>query len=394
LKTLFPPLLKALKNYASSGRELKAIVGFDGYVDKIQKVLKSKTEKQSVYYDSITEIGNYLTTLSGTNGQIEIRNLEYKLAGNAPIMANALGALGIKNTCIGTMGYPDLHNVFEEMHANCDVISIAEPAQTNVMQFGDGKLIFSEVSTFEQLSWTYVSAIAGMENLTRCIYESQLVSFVNWANINYSTDIWQGILEDIIIKLSPTISEKEMSIFFRSTKNNPEDGGNGMRHKNFFFDLGNASERSKEEFRTAFSVISRYRPYGKTTLGINEKVARIIYQLFDGVEQETVDLQAIGRFIFDKMTVHQVLIYADERAVVATQKQIFEVTGRMISEQRAFSGASDNLNAGFCLGLVLDLSVEQTMLLGMANVGSYITNGVSPETSELISYLEAWSTEI
>jgi hypothetical protein len=394
LKTLFTSLIKALNIYQKSGQNVKAIVGFDGYVDKIQKVVRSKSGSQSVYYNTITEIADHVATLAGVSGQVEIRNLELKLGGNAPIMANSLGALGIKNTCIGTMGYPDLNNVFEEMHPNCQVVSIAEPAQTNAMEFDDGKLIFSEVSTFEQLTWTYVAAVTGMENLTKWIYESQLISFVDWANLNYCTDIWEGILGDIVVKLNPSPDEKEIGRYYEVNKRIADEEGSGMRHKNFFFDLCDPSKRSKEEILAALSVINRYKPYGKVTLGMNENEARKVYKALDGENDNIADLQIVARYIFDKMTVHQVLIHPTERSIVATQRQIFEISGRLVPEPRILTGGGDNLNAGFCLGLVLDLPVEQTMLLGMANSGTYITNGASPDVSELVEYLEMWEKEV
>ena len=394
MKTLITPLIKALRNYQESGREFKALVGFDGYVDKIQKVVKSKNGTSSVYYDTITQIADHVATLAGVSGQIEIRNLELKLGGNAPIMANALGALGIKNTCIGTMGYPDLHNVFEEMSPNCEVISIAEPAQTNALEFNDGKIIFSEVSTFEQLTWTYVAAIAGIDNLTKWIYESQLIAFVDWANLNHCTDIWQGILDDIIVNLNPAPSEKEQNAFYFSSKNLFKGDSNGMRHKNFFFDLCDPSKRSKEEILAALAVINRYKPYGKVTLGINENEARKVYLALGGENLELSDLQTITNYIFSKMSVHQVLVHPTDRSIIGTKNGVFEVKGRLVPEPRIVTGGGDNLNAGFCLGLVLDLPINQTMLLGMANSGAYIANGVSPDIDDLIRYLEVWAGEI
>jgi hypothetical protein len=394
LKTLITSLIKALRNYQESGREFKALVGFDGYVDKIQKVVRSKNGTTSVYYDTITQIADHVATLAGVSGQIEIRNLELKLGGNAPIMANSLGALGIKNTCIGTMGYPDLNNVFEEMNPNCEVISIAEPAQTNAMEFNDGKLIFSEVSTFEQLTWTYVSAVAGVDNLTRWIYESQLVSFVDWANLNHCTDIWQGILEDIIANLNPSPSDKERNPFYFSSRNITKGDSNGMRHKNYFFDLCDPSKRSKEEIVAALDIVSRYKPFGKVTLGMNENEARKVYNALDGEQMESTDLQEITKYIYDKITVHQVLVHPTDRSIICNKNGVFEVKGRLVPEPRILTGGGDNLNAGFCLGLLMDLPVQQVMLLGMANSGAYITNGTSPEIDDLINYLEVWSGEI
>ena len=376
---------------------------------KLKKVVKSKNGTSSVYYDTITQIADHVATLAGVSGQIEIRNLELKLGGNAPIMANALGALGIKNTCIGTMGYPDLHNVFEEMNPNCEVISIAEPAQTNALEFNDGKIIFSEVSTFEQLTWTYVAAIAGIDNLTKWIYESQLIAFVDWANLNHCTDIWQGILEDIIVNLNPAPSEKEQNAFYFSSKNISNNDSNGMRHKNFFFDLCDPSKRSKEEILAALAVINRYKPYGKVTLGINENEARKVYTALDGAaldsaaldsaaldreNLESSDLQAITNYIFNKMSVHQILVHPTDRSIIGTKNGVFEVKGRLVTEPRILTGGGDNLNAGFCLGMVLDLPINQTMLLGMANSGAYIANGVSPDIDDLIRYLEIWAGEV
>jgi hypothetical protein len=394
LKALITSLIKALRNYEESGREFKALVGFDGYVDKIQKVVRSKSGTTSIYYDTITQIADHVATLAGVSGQIEIRNLELKLGGNAPIMANSLGALCIKNTCIGTMGYPDLNNVFEEMNANCEIISIAEPAQTNALEFNDGKIIFSEVSTFEQLTWTYVSAVAGIDNLTRWIYESQLIAFVDWANLNHCTDIWHGILEDIIVNLNPDPSEKERNAFYFSSKNLTKGDSNGMRHKNFFFDLCDPSKRSKEEILVALSVINRYKPYGRVTLGMNENEARKVYIALDGQNSESSDLQTITAYIFSKISVHQVLVHPTDRSIICNKNGVFEVKGRLVPEPRILTGGGDNLNAGFCLGLLMDLPIQQTMLLGMANSGAYITNGVSPEIGDLIHYLEVWSEEI
>lgn len=394
MKTLITSLIKALRNYQESGREFKALVGFDGYVNKIQKVVRSKNGTTSVYFDTITQIADHVATLAGVSGQIEIRNLELNMGGNAPIMANALGMLCIKNTCIGTMGYPDLNNVFEGMNPNCEVISIAEPAKINALEFNDGKLIFSEVSTFEQITWTYVAAVVGIDKLTKKIYESHLIAFVDWANLNYCTSIWQGFLEDIIINLNPSPAEIEHTVFFRTNKNIPDDEGYGMRHKNFFFDLSDPSKRSKEEIVAALAVINRYKPYGKVTIGLNENEARKIYLALDGENSENTDLQAIIKYIFSKMSVHQVLVHPNDRSLIGTKNGVFEVKGRLVAEPRILTGGGDNLNAGFCLGLMMDLPIQQTMLLGMANSGAYITNGVSPEIEDLIRYLEVWAGEI
>ena len=167
-----------------------------------------------------------------------------------------------------------------------------------------------------------------------------------------------------------------------------------MRHKNFFFDLCDPSKRSKEEILAALAVINRYKPYGKVTLGINENEARKVYATLDGENSESSDLQIITNYIFSKISVHQVLVHPTDRSIIGTKNGVFEVKGRLVPEPRILTGGGDNLNAGFCLGLVLDLPINQTMLLGMANSGAYIANGVSPDIDDLIRYLAVWAGEV
>ena len=194
--------------------------------------------------------------------------------------------------------------------------------------------------------------------------------------------------------MNPSPAEIEHTVFFRNNKNIPHDENYGMRHKNFFFDLCDPSKRSKEEIVAALAVINRYKPYGKVTLGLNENEAKKIYVALEGESVETTDLQSIIKYIFSKMSVHQILVHPTDCSFIGSKSGVFEVKGRLVPEPRILTGGGDNLNAGFCLGLLMDLPIQQAMILGMANSGAYITNGVSPEIEDLISYLEVWNKEI
>ena len=92
----------------------KALVGFDGYVDLIQKAVQFCDKEQKVHYRSLNDIGLHIAAAAGKSAQVELTTLQKKLGGNGPIMANSLASLGIHNYCAGTMGYPLLHEVFSE----------------------------------------------------------------------------------------------------------------------------------------------------------------------------------------------------------------------------------------------------------------------------------------
>jgi uncharacterized protein YneR len=281
------------------------------------------------------------------------------------------------------------------MHPNCELVTIAAPAKTNTLEFSDGKLVFSEESTFEQLTWSYIAALAGIDNIGRWIYESHLVAFANWSNITHSTDIWKGILNDIVMNLAPSSNHKPVHYFnpSKSRTVEDEDEGYGMRYKNFFFDFANLLKRSNDEVLEALEVIKEYSLYGKVTLSLPAKDAIHLYELLGGEYADERELTDIAKWIYDNTHIHQIVISDKHKAVVALKNREITLQGSSSIQERVTTGGCEHLNAGFCLGLLLDLTVEQTTALAMANYELYLINGASPEFEDIVKHLIEWEKE-
>jgi len=54
-------------------------------------------------------------------------------------------------------------------------------------------------------------------------------------------------------------------------------------------------------------------------------------------------------------------------------------------------GAGDRFNAGYCLGLLLDLDAADRLNLGSATAGFFLRNARSAAAPELVSFLHAWA---
>src|SRR5579884_1285074 len=106
---------RKLSAAAASLASIKAVVGFDGFVDEIIAVVDKRHDFQR--FDPITTIdafGRKITLAAGQSSNYELVVKQMKLGGNGPIMANALGSAGMAVTYVGTVGFPSIHPVFQE----------------------------------------------------------------------------------------------------------------------------------------------------------------------------------------------------------------------------------------------------------------------------------------
>jgi sugar/nucleoside kinase (ribokinase family) len=347
-------------------------VGFDGYVDFIQKAVKFNDGSNKTYFHSLNDIGKHIALAAGKSAQIELTTFVKKLGGNAPIMANALATLGAKVSCAGSLGYPVVHDLFSSMHQNCSLLSFAEPGITNALEFEDGKLILSELSAFEQLDFNFIQQRMGAAYLDAALKKSKLIALVDWTNLPLGTSLWKGIFEHL-----RTLHVKD---------------------KIFFFDLCDPAKKSPLEIQEILQVISRFKSMGLCILGMNENEAWKVFYALQGVsysggdEIETLrnhSLQQVAEYIYNAITVDAVLVHPVDRCVVVTADKTLTQTGRIISHPALLTGGGDNLNAGFCYALLNGFDWNDCMQFGMAVSGSYVQHGFSPAISGVISFLEA-----
>ena len=368
-------LLEKLRSLLDQKPQFHAFVGCDGFIDKIQHLVQNKTGQHTTYYESITEFASHLGSLAGKSGQMELVRQDTKLGGNAPILANALASAGVQTTCMGTMGYPQTEPVFRQMHPNCEIMSVGVPAETNAFEFEDGKLMFSELTTFEKLNWTYLENIAGLETIRTAVARSQVVALVDWVNLPQATNIWEGMLEHIV---------------------NPA----GKTSQHFLFDLCDPSKKSASEIREVLQLISHFSEYVHVTFGLNENEAQKVWLALHDLSLDTAehvhilpDLKTIAGYIFSRMQVQTLLIHPTLSCIACTAEGITELPGRWVRNPVILTGGGDNLNAGYCLGLLAGMTLPECLLLGMATSGAYIQNGHSPAITELIDYLTVWEAE-
>jgi len=356
---------KLVQKLKSQKLDQSVMIGFDGYVDSLYAVIHKKSGAEKQFFKDISGFADHIKALSGKSGQVELSLKEIKIGGNAPIMSQAMGALGFQVHCLGTLGFPKIYPVFEDLHANIQVHSLENPGQSDAFEFNDGKLIFSDCGSFDYFNWEKIKERIGIDDLKKIYFDSQLVAAVDWVNLPHASNIWQGLLEEIV---KP----------------------NGPIGKKFFFDLCDPSRKSKVEIREALQIISRYSEFGEVTLGLNENETNIVFDALENLGEKESSTEEKAEAIFDKMTIACLLIHPVNRSFAITQKGIVQVEGKLVEEPKILTGGGDNFNAGYALGCLLELEMEERLLLGMGCSGAYIQNGKSSDLEELEKYLETW----
>ncbi len=349
----------------------KVFVGFDGFVDTIKKAVKQKQNLKTEYYKTLREFSERISAATGKSGQIEMVTQKTKLGGNAPILSNTLGKLGISSFCIGSLGYPERHGVFSTMSERCDVMSVLNPGESDAIEFEDGKMIFSELSVFDHYDWQFIKKKADEEKLRKAVAESNLLAFVDWVNLPHASDIWEGILADII---KPS----------------------GKKDFLFLFDLCDPSKKTTEEIDEVLDLMSCFSSYGKVTLGLNENETLKIWSAINGCyeKRKLPDVTEAGDFLYKTMNIDCLLVHPIDRTIAFHQRDTLELQGRLVTKPKVLTGGGDNLNAGYCLGLLSGFSLPQCMLLGMAASGAYIQNGSSPDIQAITNYLGTWINDL
>jgi hypothetical protein len=364
-KKYLPELIRKLKELKEIKIPDKIFVGFDGYIDKIQKAVQLRSATEVTYYSTLTDFSKRIAQAAGKSGQVELVTQEIKIGGNAPIMSNALAHLGVRSVCLGNGGYPSVHPEYKNLHPKVSLLSIGDPAETNALEFNDGKMILSELSTFRKINWEYVSSIIGIGTLQKNMDACDILALVGWCNPDHATDVWRGILENIL----PHSPQKKL----------------------LFFDLADPTKKSVSDLLEVLEVINGHTPHGPVILGLNENETIKLYDILreDGIP-ESNDLERIGQRIFSKLSIDGLLVHPIDRSILIQQSGTTVLEGHVVPEPRISTGGGDNLNAGFCTGYLAGLSTEESMILGMATSGAYVKYGKSPSLDDIIEYLGTW----
>jgi len=326
----------------------KVCVGFDGFVDLVIRPVKTRTdEKTFTYFPTIDQFGEKITSLAGRSGNIELIVNSTDFGGCGPHFANGVANMGVECTCIGAMGYPEKNTVFA-LNPNCKTISISEPGYSYVFEFGDGKIIMSDIEKISQLRWNDLIERISVEEMVAHFDDADIITLVNWSYLVHFHEIYEQFLEQVM----PRLSKKDRKIYI---------------------DIADCAKRQPEEIKRALKMFGCYSEYAPTYLGLNKSEAMVMHSIL--CEGEYAGSLPTARAIKEYSGIGTVVIHPVDSSAAVFDGGEIEVQGVLCENPKKTTGGGDNFNSGFCAGLLAGLDVKSCLISGMTTSYLYVKNG-------------------
>jgi ketohexokinase len=335
------------------------IIGFDGFIDEIIHLVATRySETEYERMAKISDLADKVAAAAGLSTNIELIPQLKKIGGNGVIMANALAVSEMDVHYIGALGAPDIHPVFEDFSRNCQsVTSLCDPGHTDALEFTDGKLMLGKSTTLTAINWENLCDTLGIDRLKQMTDEAELIGITNWTMLSKINSIIKGFTELL-------------------TRNEPNPF--------IFIDLADPAKRSKEDIREVLKLISGLATHSRTILGMNEKESVMIAECIGLSVSDTTQRAAVLR---KQLDLFAVVIHPVKGAAAAIEDSSCWVDGPYTPAPVLTTGAGDNFNAGFCLGLLLDMNLENALYTGVYTSGYYVRNAHSASREQLIDWL-------
>ncbi|TVR11235.1 MAG: hypothetical protein EA401_11380 [Planctomycetota bacterium] len=346
------------------------VMGFDGFVDNIIDVVGRRQGPGSYTpLATIADFGARVTAAAGHSTNFELVVKQRKIGGNGPIMANALATLGHRLTYIGILGDQSVDPAFAPLVEKAEkVFSLGDPAQTDALEFEDGKLMLGKLDPLDQVSVARLREVVGDATLREIFAQASCVATVNWTMLLEMNALWDFLIKEIIPQSS---SSRPL----------------------WFVDLADPAKRTEDDLRQALAGLQRLQEHVDVVLGLNEAETRQVLAVqggrWGGDSEDVAAAQEACVSLRESLGLARVVCHMVRGAASASAAEAAGTEGFYEPKPLITTGAGDHFNAGYLWALAAGANEEVALLLGTATSGHYVRTACSPQASDLLNLLQS-----
>jgi hypothetical protein len=281
------------------------------------------------------------------------------------------------------------------MHSGRDILNVSQNTQIKLYKdglgpFGTDGLLFNayhiDLSIPDPLSVLFVNKNVSLsdhvvksdfqvKDIKEILKRCKVISFTDWASYQDASHLWDRLRTDVI---------KPM----------------GRKDFEFVFYMGDTTKKLTYEVDEILDIISDFSLNGKVTLVLTDREASDLWKTLNG-QKDNVKLLLTSisdyeiQHIFNTINIDQLLVYSpDHRVTILSKGGSLEMTGRSLNSTNLTYKAQNYFDAGYILGLLLQLSTVHCTASGLAVAGAYLRNEVIYDLDTLVAYIKDWIKEL
>jgi len=339
----------------------KVLLGCDGFVDEtyqIVEVRKSLTE--FVPMNRLKQFGELLVARADGGVGLELVPKRRCEGGFAINTGRIAACLGLKPSLPGLYGKDAIDPAYHEFQASCELLSLGNPALTIVFEFGDGKVLMSNLEAVSSLTWESIKTHFGPAKLREMFAGVDILGLGYWSLTADFDGIFQGFMEQYQTAKPP---------------------------RRMFFDFADIKKKSSESFAKSLALIRSYNDKLPMTFSMNEHEVMELFSRI-GVDRPELKPAAVARALTvarEKIGFDELVVHTPEFAAASNAKdgEAYAIQERQTKVVR-LAGAGDSFNGGYLCASLGNLPIKQRLVVANAVTAYFVTHATGPTKEQLL----------
>ena len=343
----------------------KVLLGCDGFVDETYEIVEvRKSPDEFVPMKRLRQFGELLVARADGGVGVELVPKRRCEGGFAINTGRVAACLGLRPCLPGLYGKAGIDPAYQEFQDSCELLSLGDPALTIALEFGDGKVLMSNLEAVSSLGWADFKNHFGETKLKELFAGVDILGLGYWS----LTSNFDGLFLGFMVQYATATPPRRM-----------------------FFDFADIKKKSSESFMRSLEMIRSYTGKIPMTFSMNEHEVMELF-LRIGVERPELKPAAIAAALtvarekigFDELVVHTPEFGA---ASNAREGEAYAIQDRQTKIVR-LAGAGDSFNGGYLCASLGDLPVKQRLVVANAVTAFFVTHATGPTKEQLLAQIE------
>lgn len=343
----------------------RILLGCDGFVDEtyeIVEVRNSQTDYAAM--KKLKQFGELIVERADGGVGVELVPKRRCEGGFGINTGRVAAMLGLKPLLPGLYGGNEIDPAYDPFKENCELLSLGDPALTIALEFGDGKVLMSNLEAVSSLTWRDVEESVGEEKMKELFAGVDILGLGYWSLTANFDDLFEGFMAQYETIEPP---------------------------RRMFFDFADIKKKSSEAFMKTLGLVKPFNSRIPMTFSLNEHE---VLELFSriGVDRPELTPEAIAPALAlarEKIGFDELVVHTPEFAAAsnAAEGEAWALQERQTHVVR-LAGAGDSFNGGYLCASLGELPIKQRLVVANAVTAFFVTHATPPTKEELISQIE------